>query len=76
MKKNFYAQEYEMSDEELRLHLKDFSAGKKEAFDYIARYYLPQLKAMAQIILDSKHDAEDVVQEALIKAYNSLDRFL
>lgn len=62
-------------DEAIRRHLAAFYAGNKEAFGFIASYYMPQLKAMARIILDSEHDAEDVVQEALIKAYKALERF-
>ena len=67
--------EHEKSADELKEYIKEFSAGNKDAFDEIVRYQLPQLKNLAKIILNSPHDAEDVVQEALIKAYRSLDRF-
>jgi DNA-directed RNA polymerase specialized sigma24 family protein len=41
-------------------------------FDVIVRLYQPLLYALAMRILGNHHNAEDVVQESLIKAYFAL----
>ncbi|MBE6402768.1 MAG: RNA polymerase sigma factor [Lentisphaerae bacterium] len=75
MRKKFDIREYSTPNEKIQQYLKEFATGKKDAFDHIARYYMPQLQAIARLILKSSHDAEDVVQESLIKAYKALDNF-
>lgn len=55
--------------------LEEFKAGKKDSFNVIAEYYLPQLRALAYSLTYSKHDADDAIQETLIKAYKHLDSY-
>lgn len=59
----------------VKKHLTDFRAGNKEAFDFIALYYIPQLKALAHKLMRSGNEADDVVQNTLILAYRYLSNF-
>jgi len=49
-------------------------AGRREAFTVLVERYLPQVHAVALARLGNVADAEDVVQETFLKAYQSLDR--
>jgi RNA polymerase sigma-70 factor, ECF subfamily len=61
-----------LSDHDLaRLSLK----GDKEAYKAIVERYQTRLAAAARDILKNNEDAEDVVQEAFVKAYLSLNNF-
>jgi RNA polymerase sigma factor (sigma-70 family) len=52
-----------------------FRAGDDQAFTQLAlRYRKPLLRFAAQRLLSSAHDAEDVVQESLARAYVALRR--
>jgi RNA polymerase sigma-70 factor (ECF subfamily) len=50
-------------------------AGDREAFRHLVERHSPALFRLAYRMTGNEHDAEDVVQEAFIKAYRSLDRF-
>lgn len=65
----------EIAVQQLQQQLEALRNGSKEAFDFIANFYMPHLKAMAGTVLKSEQDAEDTVQEALIRAYKSLESF-
>ena len=61
--------------QQLQQQLEALRSGRNEAFDFIAKFYIPHLEAMASTVLKSKQEAEDTVQEALIRAYRSLESF-
>ena len=50
-------------------------AGDETAFEQVVRTYGGRLLAVARRILGSEEDARDVVQEAFLNAFKSLDRF-
>ena len=50
-------------------------AGDTEAFRLLVERHSHALFRLACRMTGNEHDAEDVVQEALLKAYRSLDRF-
>ncbi len=52
-----------------------FKAGKHECFDRLVLLYSPRLYRTAFGLLGSKQDAEEVVQDAFIRAYHALDHF-
>ena len=62
----------EPADQELIERVK---AGDDTAFDQIIDRYGPRLYQTAFAILNSHHDAEEVVQDALVKAYRALPGF-
>ena len=62
----------EIADEELILRIK---SGDEIAFDRIIERYAGRLYQTAYAILNSHHDAEEVVQDALVKAYRALPGF-
>ena len=49
-------------------------AGNKEAFGYLVKAYERPAASTAYRLLGNSHDAVEVVQEALLRAYRSLDR--
>ena len=51
------------------------AAGDREAFRLLVERHSHVLFRLAYRMTGNEHDAEDVVQEAFIKAYRSLDRF-
>ncbi len=53
----------------------DILNGNSESFGLIAEEYAQQLFRVALGYMRSKEEAEDIVQEVLIKAYNSLGTF-
>ena len=62
----------EKSDNELTEAVK---AGSQEAFEEIVSRYRTRLYQTAYAILSSHHDAEEVTQDALVKAYRALPNF-
>jgi RNA polymerase sigma-70 factor (ECF subfamily) len=50
-------------------------AGDATAFDYLVSKYLKRVTSIAWGIVRSPHDAEDLAQEAFVKAYQSIGRF-
>ena len=50
-------------------------AGDKEAFRLLVERHSHALFRLAYRMTGNEHDAEDVVQDALVKAYKSLDQF-
>jgi len=52
-----------------------FKAGKQESFDKLVVMYSPQLYRTAYGLLGSKQDAEEVVQDAFVRAFRALNNF-
>ena len=71
--KEFAAGEYgKLDDLELTERIKQ---GDSPAFDEIVSRYYQRLYQTALAILNSHHDAEEVTQDALVKAYRALPGF-
>lgn len=49
--------------------------GDTEAYDVLVSKYLRRVVAIAFSIVRNPHDAEDLAQEAFVKAYQSIGRF-
>jgi RNA polymerase sigma-70 factor, ECF subfamily len=50
-------------------------AGDASAYDQLVRKYERQIFRIAQHITQNREDAEDVMQDAFVKAYEKLDQF-
>ena len=50
-------------------------AKRPEAFETLVRVYAPRLLAVARRMVGTDSDAQDVVQDAMLSAYRSIDRF-
>ena len=55
--------------------IQTFKAGDKMAFDRLVTLYAPKLYRTAYGLLSSKQDAEEVVQDAFVRAFRALDNF-
>lgn len=60
------------TDEEL---IRRFREGHKESFDEMVVMYSPRLFRVAYGLLGNKQDAEEVVQDAFVRAYRALPHF-
>lgn len=49
--------------------------GDRAAYDYLVSKYLARVVAIAYGVVRNPHDAEDLAQEAFVKAYQGLGRF-
>lgn len=49
--------------------------GDAEAYDYLVGKYLRRVVSIAWGVVRNAHDAEDLAQEAFVKAYESIGRF-
>jgi RNA polymerase sigma-70 factor (ECF subfamily) len=49
--------------------------GDRAAYDFLVSKYLGRVVAIAYGVVRNAHDAEDLAQEAFVKAYQSLGRF-
>ena len=50
-------------------------AGDNDAFEELVRTYSPRLLGLARRIVGNDEDARDVIQDALLSAFRSIDRF-
>lgn len=55
--------------------LEDFKCGKIKAFDTLITKYSPRLYQTAFSLLSNHHDAEEVVQDTLVRAFRGLSKF-
>jgi RNA polymerase sigma-70 factor (ECF subfamily) len=49
--------------------------GDAEAYDTLVSKYLPRVVAIAWGVVRNAHDAEDLAQEAFVRAYQNIGRF-
>lgn len=49
--------------------------GDAAAYDYLVAKYLPRVVSIASGIVRNAHDAEDLAQEAFVRAYQHIERF-
>lgn len=50
-------------------------AGDAAAYDYLVAKYLPRVVSIAHGVVRNAHDAEDLAQEAFVKAFQNIGRF-
>ena len=55
--------------------IRQFREGRKESFDEMVVMYSPRLFRVAYGLLGNKQDAEEVVQDAFVRAYRALPYF-
>ena len=55
--------------------IREAQAGSRSAFDALVRQYEQQVLRLALHLTGSEHDAEDIYQEAFLKAYRHLGNF-
>jgi RNA polymerase sigma-70 factor (ECF subfamily) len=55
--------------------IREAQAGSRAAFDALVRQYEQQVLRLALHLTGSEHDAEDIYQEAFLKAYRYLGNF-
>ena len=55
--------------------IREAQAGSRAAFDALVRQYQQQVLRLALHLTGSEHDAEDIYQEAFLKAYRYLGNF-
>jgi RNA polymerase sigma-70 factor (ECF subfamily) len=55
--------------------IREAQAGSRAAFDALVRQYEQQVLRLAYHLTGSEHDAEDIYQEAFLKAYRYLGNF-
>ena len=55
--------------------IESFKAGKQDSFDKLVVMFSPQLYRTAYGLLGSREDAEEVVQDAFVRAYRALGSF-
>jgi RNA polymerase sigma-70 factor (ECF subfamily) len=55
--------------------IREAQAGSRAAFDTLVRRYEQQVLRLALHLTGSEHDAEDIYQEAFLKAYRYLGNF-
>ena len=55
--------------------IREAQAGSRAAFDTLVRQYEQQVLRLAYHLTGSEHDAEDIYQEAFLKAYRYLGNF-
>lgn len=72
---NFYANSPDTSREDDFALIKIVLAGDRRGFETLVRKHERRVFRIAMAVLGNTEDAEDVMQEAFIKAYRHLDRF-
>ncbi len=60
---------------ELKELLAESQRGSYDAFEKLIRHYYPQLYGFAGSFVFSDHDAEDILQEALLRSFAALPNF-
>lgn len=55
--------------------VRDAQAGDHAAFEELVRRHADRLYAVVRRLVDSAHDADDVTQEAFLRAWRGIGRF-
>ena len=55
--------------------VRDAQAGDHAAFEELVRRHADRLHAVVRRLVDSAHDADEVTQEAFLRAWRAIDRF-
>ncbi|MFQ6605805.1 MAG: RNA polymerase sigma factor [Fidelibacterota bacterium] len=55
--------------------IREFQSGRKEAFDELAKKYLPNIYQLFYSATQNREDAEDLTQTSLFKLYSGLSKF-
>lgn len=64
------------NDDPLEAHaIERVRHGDAAAYDYLVAKYLPRVVSIARGVVRNAHDAEDLAQEAFVKAYEHIGRF-
>jgi RNA polymerase sigma-70 factor (ECF subfamily) len=64
------------NDDPLEAHaIERVRQGDAAAYDYLVAKYLPRVLSIARGVVRNAHDAEDLAQEAFVKAYEHIGRF-
>jgi RNA polymerase sigma-70 factor (ECF subfamily) len=53
----------------------EVKAGDREAYEFLVSKYIKRVLSIAWGIVRNSHDAEDLAQEAFVKAYSTMGRF-
>ncbi len=62
----------ELTDETLMYRVQK---GDQQAFQYLVKKYLSALHGFARRIMNNSHEAEDIVQEAFLRAWNHAEQW-
>jgi len=49
--------------------------GDVASYEVLVRYFSPRLISMVTGMIQNSHDAQDIVQDAMVRAYNALGRY-
>lgn len=63
------------NNDQKQYSLKDLRDGDRDAFAALVDEYSPKLHRLALRMMNDPHEAEDILQETFLKAYQNLDRF-
>lgn len=63
------------NNDQKQYSLKDLQDGDRDAFAALVDEYSPKLHRLALRMMNDPHEAEDILQETFLKAYQNLDRF-
>lgn len=63
------------NNDQKKYSLKDLQDGDRDAFAALVDEYSPKLHRLALRMMNDPHEAEDILQETFLKAYQNLDRF-
>jgi RNA polymerase sigma-70 factor (ECF subfamily) len=63
------------NNDQKKYSLKDLQDGDRDAFAALVDEYSPKLHRLALRMMNDPYEAEDILQETFLKAYQNLDRF-
>lgn len=63
------------TEDDIKILIEEFRNGNQEAFEKLMRIYHPQLLGAARNFTASASDADDVLQDAMLRAFAALPKF-